>query len=493
MSLSASIHKRWDDRKDHGLVPRSPFAGVLSESLILTGMVLFHLYRVFQPNSAQPTFVASKFMKEEKKPTRWRKTRKFFTDVHLWLGLASGLIVIAICFSGTAYLFYTEIKEASFPELYKINPPEDTIPLSLEDLVAKTETETQGKVTSVKTFADPERTWQFTVKMPILRQAQDDTAQQTQADREKKEEPRPINYRVNPYTGEIKGDLTNAKNGTTEFMSMMFSLHRWLLLDKIEKPIFGDLPNRKLGSYISGTATILFTLGCITGLVIWFPNKLKNWKQGLKIKWDGNWKRINHDIHNSLAFYSLIFLILMGLTGPQWSFPWYRTGMQKTLGTYKPEDAPKPEQPKSTIPLHSLTTPATISQYYTAAQQALPGEGDFTINLPSDSTATVSISKIHTGFFAPAASDRLQLDQYTAEVLKLDIFKDKPFNERVAGSIKAIHVGDVYGKFTKVLYFIACLIATTLPVTGTIIWINKLKKKRAKARMAKDRNLMPAA
>jgi uncharacterized iron-regulated membrane protein len=212
----------------------------------------------------------------------------------------------------------------------------------------------------------------------------------------------------------------------------------------------------------------------------------------MKIKWNGNWKRINHDIHNSLAFYSLIFLILMGLTGPQWSFPWYRTGMQKTLGTYKPEDAPKPEQPKSTLPLDSLTKPLTVSAYFTAAQQALPGAGDFTINLPADSTATVSISKVHTGFFAPAASDRLQLDQYTAEVLKLEIFKEKSFNERVAGSIKAIHVGDVYGKFTKILYFIACLIATTLPVTGTIIWINKLRKKR-KSRKAKDFNLIPTA
>lgn len=409
-------------------------------------------------------------MKPEKKPTRWQKIRKFFNDIHLWVGLASGLIVIAICFSGTVYTFYTEIKEASLPELYKTGPPENGVPLSLEALISKTETITDGHVTGIKIFADAKRTWQLTVKMPVITQRQDE-----------KEEPRPINFRVDPYTGEIKGDLTNAKNATTEFMGTMFSLHRWLLLDKIEKPIFGELPNRKLGSYISGTATILFTLGCITGLVIWFPNKVKNWKQGLKVKWDGNWKRINHDIHNSLAFYALIFLILMGLTGPQWSFPWYRTGMQKTLGTYKPEDAPKPEQPKSTVPVDSLTKP-TISQYYTIAQQALPGKGDFTINLPADSTATVSISKVHTGFFAPAASDRLILDQYTANVLKLEIFKEKPFNERVAGSIKAIHVGDVYGKFTKILYFIACLVATTLPVTGTIIWINKLKKRRMKTK-----------
>jgi uncharacterized iron-regulated membrane protein len=72
------------------------------------------------------------------------------------------------------------------------------------------------------------------------------------------------------------------------------------------------------------------------------------------------------------------------------------------------------------------------------------------------------------------------VDQYSGVVTKKEIFKDKPFNERIAGSIKAIHVGNVYGTFTKILYFLACLIATSLPITGTLIWWNKLKKKPKK-------------
>jgi len=69
------------------------------------------------------------------------------------------------------------------------------------------------------------------------------------------------------------------------------------------------------------------------------------------------------------------------------------------------------------------------------------------------------------------------MDQYSGKIVKTEIFKDKPFKERVAGSIKAIHVGNVYGTFTKIIYFLACLIATSLPVTGTMIWLNKMKKK----------------
>lgn len=410
-------------------------------------------------------------MKAQQKPTTWQKIRKFFTDIHLWLGLASGLIVIAICLSGTIYVFNTEIRELTSPKLYYVSTTSAASPLSIDTLIEKTEATTGGKVTALKTYSDPERTWQLTITMPVVATTEDIKA----------EEVKPINYRIDPYSGEIKGDLTNLKNATTETMSWMFSLHRWLLLDRIKEPIFGELPNRKLGSYISGTATILFTLGLITGLIIWFPQKLKNWKQGLKIKWNGNWKRINHDLHNSLAFYSLIFLIIMGLTGPQWSFPWYREGLQKTLGTYKPQDAPQPEQPKSVVPKTAFNK-LNVSDYIAAADRVLAYDGDYTITLPGDSTAVVSIAKLHTGFFAAAASDKLLLDQYSASILKLDIFKEKPFNERVAGSIKALHVGDVYGKFSKIIYFIACLIATTLPVTGTIIWLNKLKKKREKAK-----------
>lgn len=405
-------------------------------------------------------------MKENKTKSSWKSVRGAFREVHLWLGLACGLIVIVVCFSGTIYVYNTEIREISLSELYKVEQPEGAAFFKPEQVIAKLEESTGGKVASVRIPADAKRSWQLTVK--------------------KDKDDRGTTYAVNPYTAEVIGDVSSAKTATTEFMRSVFSLHRWLLLDRVEEPIFGELPNRKLGSYITGTATILFTLGLLTGLVIWFPSKLKSWKQGLVIKYNANWKRLNHDLHNTMAFYSFIFLLLMGLTGPQWSFEWYREGLRKTLGTYQPANTPRPLQPQSTIPSDpAYSAKLKVSDYIASADKQLPYKGDYMISLPADSVSVVSVSKTRIGFFAPAASDRLTLDQYTAGVIHKDIFTDKPFNERVAGSIKAIHIGDVYGKFTKLLYFIACLVATSLPVTGTIIWINKLKKRYKKKRKHK--------
>lgn len=387
----------------------------------------------------------------------------------MWLGLVSGIIVILICLSGTIYVYNTEITEKSAPHLYRVVPELSKKRIQPEDGISIAEKAGDGKVVSVVVPAEADRTFQYTV-------------------RKKEEKGRGTTYMLNPYTGAITGN-SNEKNGTKEFMGKMFSLHRWLLIDKIEKPLVDGLTNRELGSMITGWTTILFTLGCITGLIIWFPRKVKNWRAGLQIKWGANWKRLNHDLHNTLAFYALIFLLLMGITGPQWSFEWYRTGLQKTLGTYKPKDAGKaPEagnkQQKTTVKdsasnVEEFINPVLpVSAFINIAGNTLKYEGDYNIQLPAESGSPVIVSKTKAGFFASPAADRLTMNAGNGEITKTEIFANKPFNEKIAGSIKALHVGNVYGKFTKLLYFIACLIATSLPVTGTLIWVNKLKQKR---------------
>jgi uncharacterized iron-regulated membrane protein len=465
------------------------------------------------------TYHTTKLMTAQKTKSAWQKIRKLFNDIHLWIGLASGIIVILVCLSGTLYVFNTELREMASPELYKVKNDKGAKPIAVEELIAKAKASTGGKVASIKIPSDPNRTYQFMIRLKDEGKKEAEKGEHKEkesslagvkdaAKSHEKREPkagekgknpkkgkegpdggkRPSAFAVNPYTGEVLGNISESKSAIADFMKTMFSLHRWLLLDKIEKPLIGELENRKLGSYISGAATILFTLGVITGLVIWFPQKIRAWKQGLKIKWNGSWKRTNHDLHNSLGFYACIFLFLMGITGPQWSFPWYRDALRKTLGTYQPEGFEAPKDPVSQINAGNSIT-LNIADYIAAADKVLGYKGDYSISLPKDSVAAVAITKNKSGFFAPAAGDKLLLDQYDAAVLKTEIFKDKPFNERISGSIKALHLGDVYGMFTKIIYFFACLIATSLPITGTIIWLNKLKKKNK----AKKKKVMQPA
>lgn len=405
-------------------------------------------------------------MKNTKTKSSWEIIRKLFNDIHLWVGLIAGIFVFVICLSGTIYVYNTEIREWASSHLHKVTPEADKI--DIEQLTEIVKLESNAKVTGFTIPSDQSKSYQINTR------------------KEGDNSRGGITYYINPYNGEILGNSKEESKVAT-FMGSMFSLHRWLLLDKVETPIIEGLPNQKLGSYISGTMTILFTIGLLTGMVIWFPRKIKRWRQGLTIKFNSNWKRINHDIHNSLSLYSLIFLLLMGITGPQWSFEWYRTGLRKTLGTY--QEAPvapaqrggsqgsNSAEPTENTPQTSITL-LPISSYLETVNTSFPYEGDIRVTIPAENEDIISISKFKAGFFTPAAANQIKLKVQDASVQETMIFKDKPFNERVSGSIKALHVGDVYGQFSKLIYFLACLIATSLPVTGTLIWVNKLKKKK---------------
>lgn len=405
----------------------------------------------------------------------WKPIRKFLTDIHLYAGLISGLIVIAVCLSGTIYVYNTEIREWADSERYFVEASGPK--KSLDALRAEVETSLEAEIVGVNVFQDEDRSVQFQVK--------------------KEGESRPVNYFVDPYSGKILAN-NSEKTSAEEFMGYMFSLHRWLLLDKIEEPIMESMSNMELGRFINGVATLLFLLGVLTGIFLWFPQKVKNWKQGLRIKWSGNWKRVNHDLHNTLAFYSLLILFVMAVTGPFWSYQWYKTGWQKTWDIYQAQagggqggpggsgggqrggggelQGERAEKPAEKSGPEKVMI--SFDQAVAASNAALNYEGNLRVTLPSKAGGDVTVSKSRTGFFAKAGADQLTLDPAKLEVKEAKLFSDLSVRQQIGRSVKSLHTGEIFGQFTKFIWFVACLIATSLPITGTLIWWNKRKKKK---------------
>ncbi|TNE73366.1 PepSY domain-containing protein [bacterium] len=368
----------------------------------------------------------------------WKKIRSFLNTIHLWLGIGASLILFIVCLTGTIYTFQPEITRWMDSEKYTVSPADSVPILSIEALKDSVGAQLGATVASVSFSKDKTEAYQFSVR--------------------KEGERRGTTYLVNPYTAEILGDT---KSTTSEFFMVMFRLHRWLLLDT------------KIGRPIVGWSTVIFAVIVFSGMILWFPVRVKSWRNGLKVNIKASWKRINHDLHNTLGFYSSIFLLIMALTGLQWSFDWYREGLTNLLGVKR--EAPKGElQPEiSTDSLQVLT----ITELIQITDSALPFDGSYYLDLSSKSNE-VSIRKYSNSFFASHAPDRVTINRYNGNVTSVERFADKPFNEQIASSIKALHVGNVFGTFSKIIYFLACLVATSLPVTGIIIWLNKRKGKR---------------
>ncbi|WP_336068633.1 PepSY-associated TM helix domain-containing protein [Mesoflavibacter sp. CH_XMU1404-2] len=363
--------------------------------------------------------------------------RKLINDIHLWLGLASGIILFLVCFSGTILAFEHEIKEF-FSEEFVVTPEANT--QTVTQLVSTLKEKNEGFVTGLQIPSEANQPYAFSVKKDLKQR-------------------RGATVLVNPYNSEVK---TVEKSSADAFLFSMFKLHRWLLLDI------------NIGRPIVGVATIIFLILSISGIVLWFPKKFKwrNFKQGFKIKTNANWKRINHDLHNTLGFYSCIIVLIMGITGLCWSFEGYREGLGNLIGA-KIFDRSSPE-----LKVDNNTEEAiTIDEAIKIANKTLDYKGDLSVSFPNKRADYFSFRKSNEDNWSPVTSDRLYLSK-TGKVLAVDYFSDKPLNQQIASLIRPIHTGEVYGMFSKIIYFLACLIATSLPVTGTLIWINKLKKKK---------------
>jgi uncharacterized iron-regulated membrane protein len=351
--------------------------------------------------------------------------------------------------TGTVLTFEKEIKSI-FSEEVTVSPTTQILPI--ETLVESLASE--GKVTRVSISPEHTKPYQFSVKT-------------------NKEDKRGTIFFADQYSGKYTKAQPNVLDG---FFMTMFKMHRWLLLDM------------SIGRPIVGIATIIFLILSLTGIVLWFPKKKlkklkwKNLKSGSKIAWRAKWKRVNHDLHVTLGFYTAIFLVIMSLSGLFWSFEWYKDAGSAVLGTEV--FGGRGGGPKVDSKVASEIENVDFAEILKITKQELPFEGITVLQIPANEKEIFSVRKYHDQDFFETAVDDLKIDR-DGTIISKEIFSEKPLNVQIASSIRAIHVGTIFGWFSKTIYFISCLIATSLPVTGIIIWLNKLKKKPKKSSYCK--------
>lgn len=361
--------------------------------------------------------------------------RKIIHQLHLWLGLLSSILLFIVCFSGTVLVFGHEIESWFKPYSSNLVVDSNQNLLSLETLVKNVEESSKGKVAGLTILSSVQAPYQFNVK-------------QNPEDRRGKP------YIINPYTGEV----LNNPNERSGFFMFFFRLHRWLLLeDTVGRPIVG-------------VATIIYSFLLLSGLFLWWPKNRHHFKNSLKIKLNGSIKRLNHDLHNTLGFYALPLLLVMSLTGLFWSFEWYRNLGSTVLNTKVFDRGGRPSE------VRGSGEKLSYQQLLDLIHLELPYSGKTMIMLPGNPKQALVAVKTPDHFMAVQGSDKLEINPYTGEVLKKDLFSGKSFGAKISSLIKPLHTGEVMGLFSKIIYFIVCFIGTTLPLTGFFIWFNKRRK-----------------
>ncbi|WP_079241684.1 PepSY-associated TM helix domain-containing protein [Chryseobacterium indologenes] len=378
------------------------------------------------------------------------KFRKIAYQLHLWLGLTSGLIVVIMAATGCILAFEEELKHIVHPNRYYVENI-GRKKLSLSELTEKAEKALpEGlKVKRVVMPSDPSRTYVFrTLKMDEEAWTYWGTYL--------------YYYRiyVDPYTGKVQ-EVEDAKK---DFFEIVLDLHRRLLLGE------------KIGKTITGYSTLIFAIILLSGLVIWYPRKMS--KAMLKgmffIKTSANWKRINYDVHNVLGFYAVIPLLLISYSALIWSFEDVDKWVKNTLNG----NIPTEKKAKSTIPSEEFSNRNNILDLIgNTMEKGLKDKKSALINFPRSEEGTYYAELTYDG--RQYRNEHFNLDQYSGDILKSQSYKNKNIGYGTALRERNydLHTGSIFGMTTRIIYFLAAIIALSLPITGFIIYLNKKKKK----------------
>lgn len=228
--------------------------------------------------------------------------------------------------------------------------------------------------------------------------------------------------------------LLGMEEGVEPFYKAVKQLHRWLFM----------MPNNPHGGLSVGRVIVAVTSMCmsvvlLTGVVAWWPKSKKMLKSRLKVSTNKGFRRFVYDTHVSLGIYVFVFLFLMAITGPVFSFGWYRQGMSKLFG----QNAEKMEtkMPKGD------------------GKQAATKQNAFA----HDDTDRVK--------------EHAQRQEGGAPETKKDGDGKKPGGKKL---FKSLHTGKWAGWFSRVLYALAALVGGFLPISGYYLWWKKRQGKRTK-------------
>ncbi len=377
-------------------------------------------------------------------------TRKLFYNLHLILGLATGIIVFIVAITGCLYAFKQEIVNISQP--YRQVPVQEKPllpPSQLKDIARDI---FPGRSIHGIAYGEP-----------------GDAAEVAFYEHD------PLFYRgvfLNPYDGNV----VKVKNYEKDFFYIIFLGHFQLWLP------------RHVGQPIVSWSVLIFVVILISGIILWWPKKNEA-KDRFELKWKVPWKWRLYNIHSILGFYVHLVLLVIAITGLVWGLQWFSkavykvTGGQKELAFNVPESSPS-------APGKIASTDDAVDHVWKKLVQEHPNAASLEIHYPENKTGTI-YAHVNPSKDTYWKREYRFFDQFTLEEINLPNhvwgrFENASIADKIRRMNYDIHVGAIGGLPGKILVFLASLIAASLPITGFLMW---WKKKEEQHKLKKALNL----
>ena len=364
-------------------------------------------------------------------------------QIHLWLGLSSGLFVCFLGLTGCILAFETEIENATQPYRFVTAQNQPYLPPSKLKAIADAKVPgkhahsvgyEKGEATTVVYYAaEPEYYW--------------------------------IVF-LNPYTGEV----LKVKNMDEDFFRFVINGHYYLWLPPT------------IGQPVLASATLMFLFLLCSGLILWWPKNKAAAKKRFSVKWSASWKRVNYDLHNVFGFYMTWILIFIAFSGLVMGFQWFSKSAYWVSSGGKTLNMFEESLSDSTLVGTFKGKQPAVDLLWAQTMKRNPGfEGSIEVHVPDGPKASIEVA-LNPASGTYWQADYLYYDQYTLKEIPVKHVYGRFANASVADKLMRanydIHVGAVAGLAGKIMAFSASLIAASLPITGFLIWRGRHKKKK---------------
>ncbi len=366
--------------------------------------------------------------------------RRHWLAVHLYLGLAFGLVMAVTGLTGSLLVFYLELDEALNPELAAADAGRPT--LSYETIY------------SALRRSEPGREGAWRLEIP------NDPGSMITARYYKPKETEPAHFAplmasVDPYSGEIV-----KKRFWGRFaMTWIYDLHYTLLLDDT-------------GKVWMAVVGVVLLISLFSGLYLWWPPKQK-WRAALTIKARASRERLIYDLHKVGGVYGFVVVLVLALTGVALEIPDYVNPLINAVSPLT-----EPPKPHSEVVLNAERL--TLDQAVAIAHRRFPDTRLCWIETPNGTDGVYRINLRQD--FEPSRrfpKTNVWIDQYSGRILAVADPRDFGGGNTLLTWLHALHSGEAFDLTGRWLVFISGLTCPLLFVTGIWRWLQKRKVKSA--------------
>jgi len=389
-----------------------------------------------------------------------RIVKKVIGQVHLWLGLIAGIVVVLSMLGAAVFVWEEELNNWYYHNYIFVEQiGEERLPPS--ELFQAVENAFPGvEFTSISLENDPQKSCLFV----RFKRSEDPGFSWWST----------IEYYEKIYVDPYDGNVLGVVDMRYDWIQLTRRLHQNLLL------------NPKFGEMIVGIAALIMIVLAISGLYLWWPKNKRMLMARFNIKWNAKWRRVNWDIHSVGGFYTNLLLIFFAATGLVWTFSWWTDGIYYMLGNDPEEVFVIPEAPA----FSHFNPNQTVDIAFSDAISRREGWTHASLSIPAKDKEAGFISVFLS--FEGLRSGWNTSDTYTYHPETGAIYWEKTHEHKLLGekwrnSNYKMHVGSIYGWPTKIIAFVSALFFACLPVTGFLIWWGRKKKKKRSVRSTRKR------